>query len=328
MTKETFTSNIFSLLLTIAVLLCVLTCNIFFTMFRTYQASLPFPNPQQLIINILFSQLSILWQASNIMCASVIVLDVILQVDIPFLDCALYYSRVLQIIATGLCIVFISFARFFANFWTDTYFNLPHQNIGMLCMWITILISFLSTLIVALLCNGESVCPDDKMCMDKGTQSLVFICCIIVFFLIGAIIIDYLQENYSCRQLLINLKRIFRCSFKNTIFPTTMSTEVPTISLTVDAAFSPPLTTNNPSPHNVTFSTGLITLIIAGVGAGLTIKVTNILGFSFYDSHIGPVYSVVLTTFISVYWVMANTELREFIRRVFATVVQSRYQNS
>ena len=79
------------------------------------------------------------------------------------------------------------------------------------------------------------------------------------------------------------------------------------------------------SPHNVTFTTGLITLILVSFGAGITIKVTDQLGFS--AAGISRVYSFLITTFISVYWVMANQELREFISRVFYRVVQSRFPN-
>lgn len=82
------------------------------------------------------------------------------------------------------------------------------------------------------------------------------------------------------------------------------------------------------SPHNVTFTTGLITLILVSFGAGITItiKVTGQLGYS--TAAISRVYSLLSTTFISVYWVMANQELREFISRVFFRVVQSRFPSN
>ena len=75
-------------------------------------------------------------------------------------------------------------------------------------------------------------------------------------------------------------------------------------------------------PDNVTFTTGLVTMILATVGVSSIIKLSDELGLSFSETNIGLVYSLLITTFISIYWLIANSELREFATRVTARLIQ------
>ena len=92
----------FNLLCPFCILLCVIICNIFFIIFRTLQNSLPFPHPQHLIINHLFSHLSITWQAANIFSAVFIMTELWFRLENPYFSIIHYYSRQLQIYLTTL----------------------------------------------------------------------------------------------------------------------------------------------------------------------------------------------------------------------------------
>ena len=311
----------FNILCPLCVLLCVITCNTFFTIFRAYQASLPFPHPQHLIINRLFSHLSISWQASNIFSAFYILTELCFHLSSPQISCVLYYSRQLQLYSTTACIVLISAARFFANFWTDQYFNLPHQKIGQLCKWMTIAIAFFSTFGMACVCNEGTTCPGDRLCMDKVVKMVINICIIPVSFLNLAIIFDFLPaKQKSCFQFFTNFPN-------NSILPATGHMELQTISHTIDFSIQNPVTSQNSSKHNVTFTTGLITMVLATAGAGLAIKLTNIFGLAFYTSALIPCYSLIITTFISIYWIMANQGLKDFTYQVLFRSMRGTHQN-
>ena len=82
---------------TCLILLCVVMSNIFFTLFRAYQASLP--THKYILLNILFSHLSILWQSSNLVCSVFTITEVIFSVNSPALSCILYLIRQFQILA-------------------------------------------------------------------------------------------------------------------------------------------------------------------------------------------------------------------------------------
>jgi hypothetical protein len=319
----------FNLLCPFCILLCVIICNVFFIIFRTYQNSLPFPHPQYLIINHLFSHLSITWQAANIFSAIIILTELCFHLESPYFSCVLYYCRQLQIYSTAMCIVFISLARFFANFWTNQYFDLPHQKIRKFCKWMPIVISVFSTFAMARVCNTGTTCPGDRKCMDNGVKMFINICIMPVSFLNLAIVLELLHPKLnSWFQFLKNFKITCPKMTNNTITPVTETMELPTISHTIDSTIQHHVVISDSSNHNVTFTTGLITMMIATMGAGLVIKATNIFGLPFYTSAILPCYGLINTTFISIYWMMANKELKEFAYRVFCKILRRMYQNN
>jgi hypothetical protein len=243
-----------------------------------------------------------------------------------YFSCILYLCRQLQIYSTGMCMFFISLARFFANFWTDQYFNLPHQNTGKLCKWMTIIIAFLSTFSMVRVCNEGTISPRDRKCMDNGVKTVINIIIVPVSFLNLGSICELLHPKLKlCFQLFLNLK-ITRSN--NTILPVTDAIELPTISNTIDSSIQKPVIMPDSSNLNVTFTTGLNTIILATLGAGLVVKATSVFGLPFYSSVILPWYSIIVTTFTSIYWMMANQELKEFACQVFCRTFRRQYQNN
>ena len=101
----------------------------------------------------------------------------------------------------------------------------------------------------------------------------------------------------SSFQVFKNFKLSFPNNTNNTITPVT----VPTISHTIDSAIQHHVISSNSSDHNVTFTTGLITSILATLGAGLVIKVTNIYGLPFYTSALLQCYGLINTTLNYIY---------------------------
>ena len=290
-------------------------------MFRAYQANLPFPHPQHLIINYSFSLLSITWQASSIVCAFFILTEVIFHLDLPMVTCILFYCRQVQLYSTGTFINFISIARFFAHFWSDQYFNLPHRKIGKICLWTNVIISCLSTFVSALLCVEDSFCSTDTthLCVDNLFKMSIKACIIPVTIFNVAIILSRLHKM-PCFQFLQKCNITLPGFVNNSIAPACVPIELPTISNNLESPSVPHVTIPNSSPHNVTFTTKLITIILATMGAGMMIEFTNFLGLPFNTSALVNCYSLIIPTFFSVYWFLANQEMREFASRVFSRV--------
>ena len=159
------------------ILLCVVMSNVFFTLLRAYQASLPIH--KYVLLNILFSHLSILWQSSNLVCSVFTITEVIFSVNSSALSCTLYLIRQFQILSTTSCIVLISITRLFANYCTSQYLKLNHDKIGKIT---SLVIAFLSLFFVlARACDIETVCPADFGCSDFGAKLYISVGILLTF---------------------------------------------------------------------------------------------------------------------------------------------------
>ena len=251
--------DIANLLLAILVFLCLFICNIFFVLFRTYQANLPYPHPQHLIINILFAHLSVIWQAANILCCSSILYYCILDLHIPWLACILFYCRLIQIHSSSLHVVFLSFARFFAHFWTTAYFDLPHMKLAKISIWVTALVSVSFTLVVWLAFTNRTVYPEyteDKKNLERGTETFVLVSIVPVTFFNGSIILDRLVQKKD--SVLAVLGKFLR---NNSVSPEPSTEGIQTISHTVaqgciffhNTPSPPPLPRTDKTQHGMKF---------------------------------------------------------------------------
>jgi hypothetical protein len=161
------------------------------------------------------------------------------------------------------------------------------------------------------------------MCMDNVAKMFIKIIIIPIAFLNLAIVFELLHPKLNaCFQFFKNLR--MTCP-NNNVSPITEGIELQTISHAIDSTIQHNVISSN---HNVTFTTGFNTIILATVGAGLVLKVTNLFELPFYTSAVLPCYALFQTTFISIYWVMANQELKEFACQVFRRIVRGRYQNN
>ena len=149
-------------ILTGAVLLCAVFSNLFFTFFRRYQASLP--THKHVLLNILFSHLAILWQFTNLVCSIFTITEVIFSQPSPAFSCSLYFIRQFQIIATTMCVVFISITRLFANFWTSKYLKLNQGRRGRGISWVLAIVTIFLSYTVARVCDIRTLCPENSLC--------------------------------------------------------------------------------------------------------------------------------------------------------------------
>ena len=146
---------------------CFIICNVCFFMYRSFVNHQPFPNSQHLIINVLFSHLSVVWQFSNLFSTIFILFVDVNLIEVDAFACLLYFMRTIQICCSGLYVVYISFARFFAHFWSDRYFALPHDSLGLASILTSIGISVLSSLV-----NGSKCYTGKSVWMERPYPSL------------------------------------------------------------------------------------------------------------------------------------------------------------
>ena len=117
-----------SLLYTAPVILCVFISNLFFCIFRWYHASVPLY--QNLLINVLFSHLSVLWQASNIINAIHLLTNEVFLLDNFIFSCVLYHVRQFQQTMSVFCFLLVSVSYFIAHFKADLYLKIQHPSIA------------------------------------------------------------------------------------------------------------------------------------------------------------------------------------------------------
>ena len=318
-------SRLDNILLTIwksFVILCAVACNVLFSIFRAFQASLPFPHPQHLIINVLFDHLSVVWQVSNIISAVFILFIDVADVETDLFAYILYFLRQVQVYSATLYNFFISIARFFAHFWSNSYFNLPHRSLGIAAMLITVVVASITNASIGLMCfEGKDHLIQFK-CLSGKTVFIVTIFLIPVAFLNFAIILSYIVKKR--RFFLRSVQRFFMPNLSNSVAPAPAPVEMLTISGAVDDHNPNPTSNSVPTelPDNVTFTTGLITMILTSVGAGIVLLISDALDLTSSKAKIGLVYSFLNTTFISIYWLLANSRLRSFTMNVFEDFLQ------
>ena len=291
-------------LYTILLLLCVVSSNVFFTLFRHFQASLP--TYKHVLLNILFAHLSILWQCSNMVCASYILTEVVFSVDSHLLSCLLYYIRHFQMIATTMCIVLISLTRLIANFCTSKYLKLNHGKIGQLTSWIFVFVPFVFIFALVRVCNNQNICPTKFDCSYFGLKVFMSVGIFFIFLFNGAIIIKYVfRKDGAFFRSFNNISSTLRNKVEPGTLPATLESSCPTKCV-------------QKVPHHITFTTGFITILLATIGAGFIIQLSIIVSFTSYQSAIAAqIYSLLFTTFIPIFWIWSNNDLWSFsVRRL------------
>ena len=90
--------------------------------------------------------------------------------------------------------------------------------------------------------------------------------------------------------------------------------ELPTISSNVKEP-SPPIQTPESQDH-VTFSTGLLTIIIFTFATVIISRLSQDFSFTIYSSSQGYIITLLLTTIIPVFWTSVNNQLYKFAIRI------------
>ena len=179
-----------------SVLLCLLVCNLLFFLFRAYQNSLPYPHPQHLIINVLFSYLSIIWQISNLLSGISLILPIFLEdYESSPVICVIKHLRYIQIYSSTICLFLVSFARFFAHFWSEAYLTLNHSRLSSLSLGILLIFSLVPNILVVYSCESLNDWPKNRVCADAATQMLVEILIPPIYVLNVAILCSMFKKN-------------------------------------------------------------------------------------------------------------------------------------
>ena len=147
------------------------------------------------------------------------------------------------------------------------------------------------------------------------TQVFIQLCLLVILPLNLAVLVHSLMKQR---------KRLWKYVVR-TLLPKALPNRVislRTISQTVDSSIPSTIPFTSSPPHNVTFSTGFITILFTTIGAGLAIKIIKAFGFSI--GNFAPIYSLIITTLTSIFWCAANEGMRTFCTRVFSSLITSR----
>ena len=184
-------------------------------------------------------------------------------------------------------------------------------------MWMSIMVPIVCNIIFGFGCLKEDYIIPETECLYAKTLTVIVIISIPVAFLNPTIILSYMNKNRVNCLNSIRVLVIPKIS-SNSVAPAPITIEMLTLEQRSDITEQ----TANSADDNVTISSGLVTMILVSAGACGFIKVVKTLGISF--TRITEVYSLGLlsTNFISIYWLLANEQLREFAMWVTQRVLQ------
>ena len=303
MIPSTLQEIILCSLYTAPIVFCVFICNLLFCMFRWYHASVPLY--QNLLINVLFSHLSFIWQAAN-MCATYLLTHVVFHLDNPTFSWILINLRQFQMVVLAPCLVLVSVARFVAHFKANLYLRLQHRNTGIYTFCLLILLAFLFSTAIKVICQSSETC-------DKQYRKISFwiIIYTVSFFNISIVLDILVKSSYKMPYKLCIFPQIL--PFHGSFPLDTERVEIPTISSNVQEP-SPYIQTPETHEH-ITFSTSLLTILFFTLASVIISIFAHYFDFQMSSSSHGYFISIILSTIIPISWTLANKDLRGFATR-------------
>ena len=153
MITSTFNETILCFLYTAPIIFCVFISNLLFCMFRWYHASVPLY--QNLLINVLYSHLSYIWQAANIFCATYLLTHVVFHLENPTFSWILIELRRFQMVILAPCLILVSVSQFLAHFKANLYLRLQHRKTGIFTSGALILLAFVFSSSEKIICQSS-----------------------------------------------------------------------------------------------------------------------------------------------------------------------------
>ena len=304
---------IFSFLYTAPILFCVIFGNLFSLIFRWFKKSRPLS--QSLLLNVLFSLMTIIGQAANIISATFLLTHLVYHVNNPLFSCMLQHLRQQQLIATLLCILFVSFAGFLAHFFPKLYSKMHHRWIGAFSFFGLVLLTCVIYLLLrGLHCTNIDPCDFENICFISNSWTYFFSLLLLSSMFTGLVVMNTIIENY------LGFLAAW-CVFPKThpfhgpLQTNTEIIEIPTI-FTSEPPTSYSIQPVSPMPQ-VTFTTGVITIIFVTVSAGIFSMVFQYFSIPISSAVQGYVLSLAMTTLVPGYWILANEDIRDFAIRLF-----------
>ena len=303
------TEILVSLLYTAPILVCVFVANLFLVIFRLYQARLPLH--QNRLNNVLFSHLSIILQATNVVTATFLMTHFVFILDWPLFSCVLHHFRRFHIIMSLICVFLLSVSRSFAHFKPEYYSRIQHTWIGKLSAIIMVFAFICFSSLTAINCDLSEICSVRDECYNELMLRLICTVLILITFFNGIIFIDFFFEEYfSLAGLLASFKLPHLVPFHGLVPPISTMVRTPTLSQDIQMYAS----SHSNSSSQVAWTAGLITILVSTTASGILIKVLNIFSIPI-ASYLGAIFVLLLTTGIPVFWIGANENMREFAKR-------------
>ena len=327
--------NIPKHILIVCLLLCLLVSNSLYRLFQLFHYSRP-PS-QQNVVNTMYVVLSITYQLINIhSCSSLIV-----KIWLPSLglDLAKNYSMsCIFILIRGnllgvmcMTLAVISMLRYLKEYHFKYYQNWEQETLFLISAIACILPTILTATAVYFHCGSFCFFPEetvqnffsnsDSPIEDKD---LCYLPSALIFLVVAFSIILVSNTLPIFHLFLYPLLRGIK-PFDNNIhllpLRNFMAQVEPHNSPTRPSLGSSyPSQQQNTSLINLTFTTGFFTIIFSSVSMFPSL-VVNLL-WIYYNNEVTPknivigyIFSVTLTTFLPIYWIYSNKELREFSMR-------------
>ena len=300
------TEIILSVLYTAPIVFCLFISNLFFTIFRWYQASKPLS--QNLLTNTLFSHLSVIFQWTNVFSATFLFTHSVYVLDNPRFSCFMFQIRQFHMILCLTCILLLSVSKCLSYFKPEVYSRTHKKWIGRFCASLLIFVFWCFFMAQASHCTID-ICVDKNFCQNSFLILFISYVMMLAIFFNTLIIVDYLCKKYFS---ISRLSLFFGYIPSHGFAPTSFSLNpVPTISSSLQN--HPPL---NPSevPESP-FTAGLITIIFIILTGVILIRVLQIFSIPI-SSTFTTSCILVFTSIVPVYWIASNKDHRDYARRV------------
>ena len=295
---------------------CCPVASMFFFLFRNAYQSVS--NQESFLINIIFYYLSILYQCVNVV-STVFILSTLSDVLDKAFSLLLFNVRQWLLISILAALSYISFARVFSHFWMNNYLEIKHSLFGKISRFLIIFHASSYFVFRKVLCNSYGFSNEDDI-FDQCTANLatfVFSPPLLVVLFSNVLIISHniFNTNNLSIKSLKNSNMILPLPFNNTIVSSPNCIELQTISSTI---YRKPINDAVPThSHNITFTTGLITIILNISIIIITTAIAAVYAPQEDNSWLilNNMIDIIFTTLIPLYWILANEELTEFCIR-------------
>jgi hypothetical protein len=300
------TEIILGVLYTAPIVCCVFVSNLFFTIFRWYQASKPLS--QNLLINTLFCHLSVIFQWANLYSAIFLFTHSVYVLDNQRFTCFMFKFRQFHVVLSVTCILLLSVAKCLSHFKPELYSRTHNKWIGRFCASLLILVFICFIMAQAFHCNID-VCTDKNSCQTRFLILVSLSVLILAIFFNTMLILHYLFKKYFS---ISGLSLFFRSMPAHGFAPTNIPlNHVPTISSSFQ---NPPPLYPSEVPESP-FTTGLITMVFIIITGVILVRFLIIFSIPF-SSTFNSSCVLVFTSIVPVYWSASNKDHRDYARRV------------
>ena len=145
------TEILLHVLYTAPIVFCVFVSNLFFTIFRWYQASNPLS--QNLLTNTLFSHLSVIFQFANVFHAIFLFTHSVCVLENARFSCFMLQYRQFHVVLSVTCILLLIVSKCLSQFKPELYSRTHNKWIGRFCASLVIFVYICFILAQAFHCN-------------------------------------------------------------------------------------------------------------------------------------------------------------------------------